>query len=125
MELSHQPITEPVIGKQQRHKAEFGVHPALLEPAGLGDEQTDSHGYSHHHSRGCDDVRQATFHQGVLLLKRLLQLLVKIIGFHVIDEQPHQIEQACKPNHYAHNVEGLEPQVRLGGQGDHGCVSSG
>ena len=114
MELAHQPVTKHVVSQQGRHKTELGVHPALLKPGGLGQQQPDGHRYRHSHSRRGDDVGEPFLHQGVLIAERLLQFRRQFLRFNVIDEQAHQIEEARKPHHDPNDVQGLEPEVGLG-----------
>ena len=122
LQLTHQAITEEVIGQQGQDEGQLGVHPALLKPGGIGDQESNGHGHRHDHSRRRDDVGEPLLHQAVLGLEGILEGRLELFGFPVIDEQPHQIKQASEPNHHPDDVQGLEPEVGLRGksrQGDH------
>ena len=111
-----------MISQQSGDETELGVHPALLKPAGLGHQQTHGHRHRDHHARGGDDVRQTALHQAVLLAERSLQLRGELFGFSVVNEQPNQIEEACKPNDDTNDVECLEPEIGLRWQ-SHECTT--
>ena len=51
-------------------------------------------------------------------MKGLTQAWFQLLSLAVIDEQTHQIEQAGEPHHHADDVQGLEPEVGLGGPGE-------
>ena len=108
-----------MISQQSCHKGKLGVHPALLKPGRLGNQQTNRHRNRNHHPRGRDDVGEALLHQAVLLLEGHAQFWFQLFSFNVIDEQPHQIEEACKPNHNTNDVECFEPEIGLRGKRHH------
>ncbi len=114
MQLAHKPVTEHVISQQGSHKSKFCVHPALLKPRGLSQQQADGHRDSHSHTGRGDDVGETFLHQGVLIPERLLQFRRQLLGFDVVDEQAHEIKETRKPHHNPNDVQGLEPEIGLG-----------
>ncbi len=87
------------------------MHKGKFEQDGIQNNQPSSETDGKYHRWPSDSIPKSLFHNFVLSLKCLFNLLLFATRFNMIDEQADNVKKTCKPGHHKNDMKSLYDQI--------------